>query len=148
MAYHPEILYLQPKITSATAKFWEGLKSRKLLAPVCNDCGEVFFPPRAFCPRCLSENLGWRELSGKGKLHSWTEVHYLAPKPYILGVIDLAEGIGRMISRIEAKSDELEIDMPMKIDFVDVSDKLTLFVWKPDRSKSKNTETKSSPQPP
>jgi len=129
-----EIVHLQPKTTSLTLKFWEGLKNRKLLAPKCKDCGEVFFPPRGFCPKCFSENIEWVELSGKGKLHSWTEVHYLTPKPYILGVIELAEGIGRMISRVEAKPEELRIDMPMKIDFIDVSDKLTLFIWKPDKS--------------
>jgi len=129
----PEIVYLQPKITGLTSKFWEGLKNRKLLASKCNDCGERFFPPRGLCPKCLSENIGWVELSGKGRLHSWTEVHYLTPKPYMLGVIDLAEGIGRMVSRIEAKQEELEMDMPMRIDFIDVSDKLTLFIWKPDK---------------
>src|SRR5690606_15822734 len=28
----------------------------KLQATVCNDCGEYFFPKRAVCAKCLSEN--------------------------------------------------------------------------------------------
>ncbi|MGP3667162.1 MAG: Zn-ribbon domain-containing OB-fold protein [Candidatus Bathyarchaeota archaeon] len=129
-----EIVHLQPKITSLTLKFWEGLRNRKLLAPKCKECGETFFPPRGFCPKCFSEDIGWIELSGKGKLYSWTEVHYLTTKPYILGVIELAERVGRMISRVEAKAEELVIDMPVKIDFIKVSDKLTIFIWKPDKN--------------
>ncbi|MBS7287286.1 MAG: Zn-ribbon domain-containing OB-fold protein [Candidatus Freyarchaeota archaeon] len=143
LSSQPEIIYLQPKNHEPTLKFWEGLKNRKLLAPRCGDCGEIFFPPRGFCPKCLSENIEWVELSGKGKLHSWTEIHYLTPKPYILGVIDLAEGIGRMISRIEAEHKELKIDMPMKVDFIDVSDKLTLFIWRPDKVDSKHQKSES-----
>ena len=105
-----------------TAKFWEGLKENKFLTTKCKDCGEFFFPPRAICPKCLSDNLEWIELSGEGNLYSWSEIkdyklRYFA-KPYILGVVELKEGIGRIIIKIRAKKEELKIGMPIKLNFV------------------------------
>jgi uncharacterized OB-fold protein len=132
--------FLYPNITAYAKEYWEGLKKRKLKAQKCSKCGEVFFPPRARCPKCLSKELGWVELSGRGKLYSWSEIHVppLAfEKPYVLGIIDLEERVGRIITRIDAKPEELEIDMKMKINYVDVEENLTLCTFKPVKTSSK-----------
>jgi len=87
--------------------FWEGLQAGKFLAPRCGQCGELFFPPRSHCPECLGDSLSWEELSGKGFLYSWTELFFAQPEfdtPFFLGLIDLAEGIGRIAARISAKN--------------------------------------------
>ena len=105
-----------------TARFWEGLQENKLLTTKCKECGELFFPPRIICPKCLSKNLEWIELCGEGKLYTWTEIldyrMQFFTKSYILGVVELKEGIGRVITKINAKSEELEINMPLKLNFV------------------------------
>ncbi|MDF2957166.1 MAG: hypothetical protein OD814_000788 [Candidatus Alkanophagales archaeon MCA70_species_1] len=49
----------------------------------------------------------------------------------MLGVVELAEGVGRMISKIDAKPEELSIGMKLKVAYEDVADDLTLFVWRP-----------------
>jgi uncharacterized OB-fold protein len=132
--------FLYPNITVYAKEYWEGLKKRKLKAQKCSKCGEVFFPPRARCPKCLSKELGWVELSGRGKLYSWSEIHVppLAfEKPYVLGIIDLEERVGRIITRIDAKPEELKIGMKMKINYVDVEKDLTLCTFKPVKTSSK-----------
>ncbi len=129
--------FLYPNIAVYAKDYWEGLKKRKLQAQKCNKCGEVFFPPRARCPKCLSKDLGWVELSGRGELYSWSEIHMpplALEKPYVLGIIDLEERVGRIITRIDAKPEELKIGMKMKIDYVDVAEDLTLCTFEPMKS--------------
>ena len=132
--------FLHPKITVYAKNYWEGLKKRKLKAQKCKECGEVFFPPRARCPKCLSKELGWVELSGKGELYSWSEIH-MPPlalgEPYVLGIIDLEERVGRIITGIDAKPEELKIGMKMKINYVDVEEDLTLCTFKPIKNSGK-----------
>jgi len=130
--------FLYPTINSYAKNYWEGLKKRKLKAQKCNKCGEIFFPPRARCPECLSKQFGWVELSGRGELYSWSEIHMLPlalDEPYVLGVIDLEERVGRIITRIEAKPEELKIGMKMKANYVDVGKDLTLCTFKPTKTR-------------
>ncbi|MFW9991482.1 MAG: Zn-ribbon domain-containing OB-fold protein [Candidatus Odinarchaeota archaeon] len=127
-------VFLYPEITDHAEQYWKGLKERKLLVQKCGKCGEVFFPPRARCPECLSNAFDWTELSGKGELYSWSEI-YMPPlafgDSFILGIIDLEERVGRIITRVEAKPEELEIGMRMEIGYVDVAENLTLCIFKP-----------------
>jgi hypothetical protein len=100
----------------------------------------VFFPPRARCPKCLSKELGWVELSGRGELYSWSEIHMpplALEETYVLGIIDLEERVGRIITRIDAKPEELKIGMKMKINYVDVKEDLTLCTFKPIKTSDK-----------
>lgn len=110
--------------------FWEGLQEGRLLARECCTCCEVFFPPRSHCPQCLGNDLTWKELSGEGYLHSWTEVSIAGPEfetPFLLGLVDLVEGIGRIASRIVgAEAHRLRCGMPVKIVCVDVQEGLCL----------------------
>ncbi|MFX0094037.1 MAG: Zn-ribbon domain-containing OB-fold protein [Candidatus Hodarchaeota archaeon] len=126
--------FLYPKISASTKKYWEGLKNRQLLAQKCKECEEVFFPPRARCPECLSNQFKWIELSGKGELYSWSEI-FMPPlafgTSYVLGIIDLEEKVGRIITRIEVQPEELKIGMKVEIDYVDVTKDLTLCIFKP-----------------
>ena len=86
----------------------------------CKKCGEIYFPPRADCLKCMNDTFEWIEYSGRGKLHSYTKI-YAAPKgfediaPYILGIVDLEEG-GRLISWIgDIPENDLKIDMKVKV---------------------------------
>jgi hypothetical protein len=140
-ASKPNFLY--PNITVYAKNYWEGLKDRKLKAQKCIECGEAFFPPRARCPKCLSKEIGWVELSGRGKLYSWSEIHMpplALEKPYVLGIIDLEEKVGRIITVINSKPEELKIGMKMEIDYVDAEKDLTLCTFKPTRRQTNNLE--------
>jgi uncharacterized OB-fold protein len=62
----------------------------------CRPCKTVVFPAGPVCPSCLSDDLSWETMSGKGTLHSWVRFHrqYFAeiPPPYECGSVALAEG--------------------------------------------------------
>lgn len=122
--------HLIPFKSKHVQKFWDGLKDKKLFAPRCKKCGKKFFPPLAHCPKCLSKELEWFELSGDGTLYSWTSIEYLVENPYVLGIIELKEEIGRSIARIFAKEKDLKIGMKMKAKYVNENDSFFLN-WMP-----------------
>ena len=56
-----------PRPTPESAPFWQGCKEHKLLLQHCSGCGTYQFYPRLLCATCMSEDLEWREASGRGK---------------------------------------------------------------------------------
>ncbi len=122
--------FLKPFKSIHVQKFWDGLKNQKLLTTKCKKCGEKFFPPRSRCPKCLSKELEWFKISGEGILYSWTSIENQVKAPYILGIVELKEQIGRSISKIQASEKELKIGMKMRIQFVKLGDSY-YFIWIP-----------------
>lgn len=73
-----------------------------LLAQRCADCGKVSFPRKRVCPACFGERLADHALSRTGTLHTYTRTYVGAPhlpSPYVLGFVDLPDGI-RLLSLI------------------------------------------------
>ncbi|MHB8397149.1 MAG: Zn-ribbon domain-containing OB-fold protein [Thermoplasmataceae archaeon] len=72
----------------------------RLVAHGCGNCKAVYFPPRDICPKCHRDSIGKMkemELSGRGKIESFTVVHDVPPafirqRPYVLALIKLDEG--------------------------------------------------------
>jgi len=96
--------------------FAEGLSRGKIMATRCTACGHLEFPPRADCPKCGGTGFEWVDISGKGKLVTYTTIH-AAPTgfgdrtPYTIGVIDLEEG-GRLLSWIQdMEESDIEVGM-------------------------------------
>ena len=87
-----------PRVSAFTETFWSGLSEGRFLTTCCNTCEHTSFPPKAHCPLCWSMQTRWRELSGRGRLYSYT-VNHVTPRrlqdqaPYAVGIIDLDEGV-------------------------------------------------------
>lgn len=103
--------------------FREGLIEEKsgkwvLVGARCKLCGKIFFPKREVCLNCLSHDMENLNLSQTGKLYSFTIVHMASehfPPPYVIGWIELPEGI-RIFSPIQGwKENPLKIGMTMKL---------------------------------
>jgi len=101
------------------ADFVKYLEEGEIAATKCKACGRLYFPPRADCIDCLSSDVEWIPLSGRGKLITYTTA-YFAPAgfeaPYTLAVAELEEGV-RVFTRIskDVKQDEIEIGMDVKL---------------------------------
>ena len=120
--------------------FWEATRAHQIKVQKCASCGTHRFPPRPACNECGSLEHEWVELSGKGRLYSWTTTHvammpsFADAVPYIVGVIELegAKGV-RMLGRVvHAESGRLRLGTPVRAVFEDVDDKVTLVNWEPD----------------
>lgn len=75
----------------------EALKQNKLLGLKCQDCGTITVPPKMACRKCTSLNMEIVELTGRGKIKTFTTVN-VAPEgregevPYLIVLIELDEG--------------------------------------------------------
>jgi uncharacterized OB-fold protein len=85
----------------------------------CKSCGEILFPWIQFCPKCRGE-VEKIELSSKGKLYSYTIARLSTPlfsPPYVIGVVELPEGL-KILSRIDIDEPDykkLEMDMDLEL---------------------------------
>ena len=92
-----------------------------LLGNKCKSCGKVFFPKRLICPNCFTDTtLVEFELSPKGKVYTYTIVHYPSPAgievPYAYGYVDLPEDNIRVFSLFtESNPAKLEIGMDVEL---------------------------------
>ena len=48
--------------------FWDAINERRLIVQNCTACNTLQYPPRSACRDCGSENLGWKETSGRGHI--------------------------------------------------------------------------------
>ncbi|MEM3086109.1 MAG: Zn-ribbon domain-containing OB-fold protein [Halobacteria archaeon] len=114
--------FLRP--TNANAAFlrpyFDNLRAGKLTTTRCPKCGVSLWPPRPFCPGCLHDALEWVEVPPEGSLYTWSEFHdkrfsVIFKVPYVLGAVDLPNGLGRLITRVRAKPADLRVGMPLKL---------------------------------
>jgi len=113
------------------AAFMDYLEKGELRATKCNECGRVFFPPRADCSWCMTKNVDWVEIKGQGTLVSYTKVNY-GPTgfeddvPYILALADF-DGV-KVFGRLSKTVDEKNVKVGMTLKFAPLTisnDKLT-----------------------
>ncbi len=96
------------------------------------------FYPRAVCPHCLGNDLEWRRVSGRGRLHTFTVVHrgqkgFPIGPPYVIAIVELDEGPRMMTNLVGIDPDpaKLSIGMPVEVVFQDVSAEVALPHFRP-----------------
>lgn len=125
-----------PSITPEAKPFWDAAARQQLVMQRCSDCRAFVWTPRPACYECGSERLDWTDLSGKGRVYSFTVIRQVAGRgaskafekdiPYVIAWVDLDEG-PRMISNIVGCSvDAVAIDMKVSVVFEQQSPEIWL----------------------
>jgi hypothetical protein len=127
-----------PVPSPETKPFWDAAKRGVLELPRCGACRKLHYYPRGVCPHCLSNDLSWERLRGTATLHTFTIVHrgqkgFPVPTPYVLAVVQLTEGPRMMTTLIDVDPAAVSIGMPVEVCFRDVSDTITLPLFRPSR---------------
>ena len=79
-------------------KHWREIPHRyRMEALKCTKCNYIAFPKRLICPECGSTEFEDMNLSGKGKLETFTIIRtppegFVDQAPYAVGLIELEEG--------------------------------------------------------
>ena len=129
-----------PTPSPETQRYWDGCKQHELWLPYCLTCQASFFYPRPFCPRCFGWEIEWRQASGRGTLYTYAiQYRPQAPgfePPYVTAIVQLDEGPRLMTNLVEVEPDPAHItcDMPVEVVFQDMSDEVSLPVFRPARS--------------
>lgn len=103
--------------------FWDAAAEHRLVACRCGKCGTFRMPPSPFCHACQSQEVEWVQLSGEGRIYTYSIVDFpVIPQvkdnlPYIPAVIEFPEADGvRLISNIvEAPVDAVKIGAEVSV---------------------------------
>jgi len=120
--------------------YWDGAKEKKLVLQHCSGCGLVSARPRVICPRCHKEEFEWKQVSGKGIIHSYTIVHQTTAAgfqdevPYVVvhAVID-EEPTCYVTANLlvdQSEHSRLTISLPVVIDFEDRGNGTVVPQWR------------------
>ena len=126
-----------PLVDGDTKEFWDACKRHELVIQKCQVCSLFRFPPERVCPSCLSEQFEWQRVSGKGQVYTFSIIRR-SPRPewendvpYVVGVIELAEG-PRMVSNVVGcPPEDVEIGMPVEVTFQDATEEIALPKFRP-----------------
>lgn len=107
--------------TSKVDHFVDLLDKGRVAGTRCKKCAESFFPPRADCCKCLSGEMEWFEITGTGKLISYSTLSY-APTgfeqglPYTIALVQFGDKV-KLFGRLskEIRVEEMRIDMDLEV---------------------------------
>lgn len=114
-----------PVPDALTQPFWSAVNERRLAIQRCVECSRYHHPPVALCPDCLSEELQFEDVSGRGHVRAITRTHvardpyFASLAPYVVAIVELVECPSLlMVSNLPFDPpDNVEIDAPVVIDF-------------------------------
>ena len=127
-----------PTPTNITQPFWDAVKEKRLLLQYDPAAGKYQFYPRGLSIHTGKRNLEWREASGKGVLHSYTETviptrGFEDLAPYLIALVELDEGVRLMSLLHGISADEVEIGMRLRLCWDELTEGFNYFAFEPDK---------------
>ncbi len=117
-----------PVVNADSKPYWDAARAGRLVLQRCVDCRALRFYPRHVCPRCWSADVEWVEVSGRGRVHSFTVIHrppspaFAAHVPYVVALVDLEEGPRMMANIVGDDAFDVRIDDAVTVVFEDRGD--------------------------
>jgi uncharacterized OB-fold protein len=126
-----------PRPNGDTGPFWEGCKEHQLRFQRCSSCRHVRWPPSVICPICHSSEMEWIVANGKGRIYSFVVYHvalhtaFQNDIPYVTAIVELSEGPRILTNIVGCNPSELQCDMPVEVEWDDITDECSLPKFKP-----------------
>lgn len=117
---------IPPPVTGLyESKLQDFIAGRHMHLQCCSECKLYCYPAAPGCPNCLSMDMEWVPVSGRGTIISWAIFHrqYIPayPVPYNVIAVRLDEG-PIMISNLEGQQPEgTWIGQPVSLVYVEVT---------------------------
>jgi uncharacterized protein len=96
-----------PEPDGLDAPYWEGTRLGELRVQRCKVCSAWQWGPEWICHACLSFDVGWQRIEGRGRIYSWERSwHAVHPAlkghgPYVVVLVELPHaGNVRMIGNL------------------------------------------------
>lgn len=107
---------------SSVAKEWREISGRyNLKGTKCENCGRVYFPARAFCPKCRRVGIGKikeYDICRTGTIFTYSIIHE-APncnnimKPYAIAMVKTDDGVMVSAQLVDVDLNGIKIGMPV-----------------------------------
>jgi uncharacterized OB-fold protein len=126
-----------PRPGVESAPYWEGLNEGEIRLQRCDACSRVQFYPRSGCRYCGSTSLTWEAMSGHADVYTYTVVHrapfeaFKEDVPYVIAVVELAEGPRLVTNVVGCPVDDVHIGMRVRPVFDRAGDDVTILRFTP-----------------
>lgn len=126
----------RPTIDPDSEEWWAAIRLGTLMVNACRSCARNSLYVRPFCPHCWSEEVELKPASGRARLYTWSVVHQNAAPfaervPYVVAMVDLAEGPRIMTVVEDCPVTELCADMELALGFRLDEDGFNVPVFRP-----------------
>lgn len=114
---------IPPAVTEETEAFWSGAQEGRLIVERCSTCGSESFPPRGICRACRSRAMEPAEITGQGRVYSYTVNHQRwlpdLEVPYTVVLVEFPEHPGvRLVGRLRGCEPEaVRVGLPVDVAF-------------------------------
>jgi uncharacterized OB-fold protein len=127
-----------PRYNDWNRPYFEAAAAGRLELQHCDRCGQVIYYPRFACPGCLSNELTYKPVDGKGTVYSfsvvWRPKHEVFDQlvPIILVAVQLDGGGPMIIATLDdLGADAVEIGMPVEASFRAIEGGVPLLRFRP-----------------
>ncbi|MCD0502654.1 Zn-ribbon domain-containing OB-fold protein [Bordetella petrii] len=121
-----------PAIEAWNRPFWQAAREGKLKLQQCSDCGHIRSPINHVCPKCLSGEHEWVQLSGRGTVLSSIVFHqvyhpaFADDVPYNVSLIQLEEGPRLFSNVVGVEPGQVKVGEPVQAVFDAVTDDVSI----------------------
>ena len=122
-----------------TKPFWDAATENRLVVQNCKACNRLQNPPLPACYKCgSSDNLEWKEMSGRGKIYNYGVVYDCLTRilqqdtPFNLAIIMLDEDPGiQMYSHLPGTPpDEVPVGASVEVIFEETANGQKVPEWR------------------
>jgi uncharacterized OB-fold protein len=117
-----------------TQPFWAAAKEHVLKLQRCRSCGHFQHPPFATCVNCVSTDLSFEPVSGKGAIYAYTIMYHTGDKrfapavPYASIIVELDDAPGAFMAAnlLDAEYTEAKVGRRVEVTFQRLNDDIVL----------------------
>ena len=126
-----------PKVEGDAAPYWRALAAGRIELPRCRACGTTVFYPRPFCPACLTDDVAWEPVDGRGTVYAFTVVHkptnpwFFDQAPYVYAIVELPCGVRLPTRIVGCPPEAVRVGDRVEPVFERITDEVTLLHFAP-----------------
>jgi uncharacterized OB-fold protein len=127
-----------PVPNEMTKPFWEAARQGVVAMQRCQSCGHFQHPPYPTCVNCMSIELKFEPVAGKGKIYAYTIMYHAGDKrfaaavPYASIIVELDDAPGALMAGnlLDAPYTEAKVGRRVEVTFERLTDEISLPQFK------------------
>ena len=119
---------IEPPVSPVSKPFWDATRDQRFVLPWSTGSETPMWYPREVDPADPDAAIEWREASGEGVVYAASVHHRPGPGrdpgdgPYVVALIELAEGVRMMSNVVGCPPDDVTVGMPVRLVWEPLSD--------------------------
>jgi uncharacterized OB-fold protein len=121
-----------PQIDDTNRPYWDAAQEGTLRLQRCGSCSTLRYPLSPVCPHCLSNEVTWQDVSGRGEVYTFGVFRHRYNDawgdrvPYAVAIVKLEEGPFVITDLVDVDADDVHVGMPVETTFDAVTPDITI----------------------